>query len=178
MYPPEIREMRYKNNQNSMYLVCTSTYWYATRKVCTFSLKYVLLSWILYSVRTKYILIWEVLVRTWYVLGVKSTYRYVLGVKVRTRSLVQSSTRWYSTIACGVPTCTGTYRVRTMVHDSTCILVHGIYMVYTSTWYLSRISWWSWLWVKHIFCVHSSCYPVLPCCVHVFPILPTFIASL
>jgi hypothetical protein len=34
--------------------------------------------------------------------------------------LVQSSTRWYSTIACGVPTCTGTYRVSTTstVHDS------------------------------------------------------------
>ncbi len=51
--------------------------------------------------------------------------------------------------------------------------IHGIYMVYT--WYIPRISL---LWVKPIFCVHSNCCPVLPCSVHVFPILPTSIASL
>ncbi len=51
--------------------------------------------------------------------------------------------------------------------------MHGIYLVYTM--YIPRISQ---LWVKSIFCVHLSCCPVLPCCVRVFPILPTFIASL
>ncbi len=51
--------------------------------------------------------------------------------------------------------------------------IHGIYMVYT--WYISCIFQ---LWVNPIFCEHLSCCPVLPCCVHVFPILPTSIASL
>ncbi len=44
MYSSEIREMQYKNKRNSMYLVHIGTYWYATRKVCTSSVKYVLLS--------------------------------------------------------------------------------------------------------------------------------------
>ena len=44
------------------------------------------------------------IVRTWYVLGVKSTYRY---------RAVQSSTRWYSTIAWYIPVHTGTYQVHT-----------------------------------------------------------------
>ncbi len=104
--------MRYKNNQNSMYSVRTSTYLYATRKVCTFSLRYVLLSWILYSVRTKYIRFWEV--RTRYVLCVNSTYLYVLWVK----STYLNRAEQGGTVPCGVPTCTGTYWVRTTVHYS------------------------------------------------------------
>jgi hypothetical protein len=61
-----------------------------------FSVKYVLLSWFLYSVRTKYILrhIWEV--RSRYVLGLKSTYQvHTLDKKY---ILKRSSTRWYDTI--------------------------------------------------------------------------------
>ncbi len=89
------------NKHKSMCLVRTSTYWYATRKVCTFSIKYVLLSWILYSVRTKYILIWEVHTR-YVLLGVKSTYWYVLWMistfsngAVQGGMILWHGTNWY-----------------------------------------------------------------------------------
>ena len=65
-------------------IVRTSTYKYPTRKVCTFSLKYVLY----HAFCTQYVLstycfrkvrTWYAqgeIVRTWNVLGVKSTYQY------------------------------------------------------------------------------------------------------
>ncbi len=83
-------------------------------KVCTFSLKYVLLSCFLYSVRTKYILTWEV--RTWYVLGIKSTYQVrTWGKKY---ALKRSSTRRYNTIPEYKVVRIGLYQVCTTSHDS------------------------------------------------------------
>ena len=95
MYPSEIREMWYKNKQNSTCSVRTGTNWYATRKVCTFSVKYVLLSWFLCSVRTKYVLYLKV--RTWYVYGVNSTIskpscyyiRFFLSSIIRIKTLLK-----------------------------------------------------------------------------------------
>ena len=95
-YVPVQSSTRWYSTIDEYNSVRTGTYWYPTRKVCTLNLKYVLLSWFLYSVRTEYVRIRDV--RTWYVHGVNSTYqltttKYVLGVK-RTYSYreVQDST--------------------------------------------------------------------------------------
>ena len=114
MYRLEMKENWYKIEQNSTYSVRTGTYKYPTRKVCTFSLKYVLLSCFLYAVRTQYILFQKV--RTRYVQGENST--YLVRTWGKKYVPVQSSTRWYSTIDEYNSVRTGTYQVRTTVHDS------------------------------------------------------------
>ena len=89
-----------------------------TRKVCTFSLKYVLLSCFLYAVRTQYILFRKVCTR--YVQGENST--YLVRTWGKKYVPVQSSTRWYSTIDEYNSVRTGAYQVRTTVHNSRCIM--------------------------------------------------------
>ena len=99
-----------------MYSVRTSTYWYGILKVRTFSLKYVLLSCFLYSVRTRYILF--VQVRTEYVLGEKSTYEYVLGGKsTYSNGAVQVSMIRYLSTSRYVPGCTQ-YVLRFTIPDA------------------------------------------------------------
>ena len=61
-------------------------------------------------------------VRTWYVQGENST--YLVRTWGKKYVPVQSSTRWYSTIDEYNSVRTGTYRVRTTVHDSRCPETH------------------------------------------------------
>ncbi len=99
MYPSEMREIRYKNKNKSIYLVYTGKYWFATGKVRTFSPQYVVSR----EFCTQYI-------PSTYFSGkyVPSTYlekivriKYVLEVKKHV--LGRSSTKWYSTIDRYVP---------------------------------------------------------------------------
>ncbi len=85
-----MREMRYKIKLKSMYSVHTSTYWNATRNVCTFRLKYVILSWSLYLVHTKYC--------TKYVIGAKVRTGTYFGQKVRTRISGYKSVQYHSIV--------------------------------------------------------------------------------
>ena len=68
-------------------------------------------------------------VRTWYVQGTNSTYSVCTWGKKYVP--VQSSTRWYSTIDEYNSVRTGTYQVRTTVHDSRCgvLLCHIIFIL-------------------------------------------------
>jgi hypothetical protein len=116
MYPFSLKKSLYtgKNKQKRMYSVRTGTYWYVTLvKVCTFSLKSVLLSCFLYSVRTEYILQVSKFLEKVRTCQWDHDKKYVTVLK-RTRS----SARWYNTIPEYEVVRTGTYRERTTSHDS------------------------------------------------------------
>jgi hypothetical protein len=147
-----------------MYSVRTGTYWYATRKVCTFSLKYVLLSWILYSVRTKYIRFWEVRTCIWNPYEVYSRNmpgifhvcvgpQYIHGIYYVYAKYIRILVLCISWSFNVVNPCHGwgqsnvediTFQHSMILRDSNATLFHGIYLTYTCIYlvYARHIPFW------------------------------------